>query len=348
MQMWHALARLLAALAVAAGGLFLYGGISYEEALIERVAAYRGCAEESELQSALCAAYGEYAVRAASKYPKAAETVYELYGGAALLRSVEESCRTAVIPVIAHFVEEPQLLLELGDKWAKTGNELVNALRDLRWPQLREQFVQLTPEERGWLGLRSAALNCDLFMAQFAVTDAGGVNRLETQTAFVLLQDIALGGLLALERKSALGESLEQADWIAAGADVVGIAAVAYGGKAVAALFKARHAGTAARAARLRALSAAALVPVKAAGKAAAKGALIGAGGYLIVAHPQYVTAIVGEAGNLIGLPRWAAQLLFWLMLAGLCYFVIRPLARALLMAGRGCAWLLRPLAASE
>ncbi len=283
---------------------------TFEEEFASVSAAAKGCEIGSPEDRAICAAYDPYAARAVERYPNQAEIVYRYFGGTDELRSVDQVCRgdLGVIPLVAYFVENDQLLLEATDKLGKAVAETWTAMTEGRQPNFSgAQFQKLSPEERGWAILQMALKNCDVVLSQFVIKDDGNVKRLAGRTTFAVTSEILAGGLMTLEQKSASGLPIDREDWKEAAIDIVSLPLLMTGGSAtIKTLRLAREGKVVSKGVRVGFVTRTALLPAKFVTKTGGKLALIGGVAYLAATHPIIVARfLLATIGELIAIFGW-------------------------------------------
>lgn len=249
--------------------------------------------------------------------PGMAARILPLYGAEPEFRQILRTHGDAVLPPIAHFLDNEVMTLALANAAARAIGR-VNG----------ESRPELTPEDRGWHAVRFIQAEGHDFLGQFEVGPDGSTRWIHTERVLEGLGSLFAGGIRDLERKYRTGRevSAEDLGWAAVdGVAVLGAVAILRAGKAAAAAVRTGKAGTRASATAAR-LARAGKIGLAGAGRA--KWPAILAAAYVAVRHPGVVSEFFAGLAERLGVPAWLAVFGGWTLLLLPVVFLALPILR--------------------
>lgn len=264
---------------------------------------------------------------AIAKYGDDARAVLSRYGESPEFQQILRRYGEGVVPVVAYFVDNDPSSVRLLAKLARAGNSRGD------WG----------PDERGWYAVESIASGGHDFLGQFAVGSDGKARWIQSERVAEALSSLFGSGVIALERKHALDETIEAADvfWAGVGAAIVfstvkALRALRLGGTA------ATGAGVGVRAGAVEAgrgasllertrLLGVRLVPRGALGRAIVKSGAAALIVYVVVRHPSVLKGVFDQIAAMLGWNPFAVKAIPWTLLIGAALTVVTALARPLI-----------------
>lgn len=257
--------------------------------------------------------------------PEMATRILPLYGPELQFREILRIHGEAVLPPIAHFLDNEVTTLALQHAIARAMARAKGGSRPA-----------LTPEDRGWHAVLFIRAEGHDFLGQFDVGQDGRTRWIHTERVLEGLGSLFAGGIRGLERKYRTGRDVSAEDLGWAAVDAVAVLGAVYilrAGKAAAAAVRTGEAGTRASATAARLARAG---KIGLAGANRAKWPAILAAAYVAVRHPGVVSEFFAGVAEFLGVPAWFAVFGGWLLvllpLLSLAVPVLR-LAAGLLLA---------------
>lgn len=249
--------------------------------------------------------------------PDMAARILPLYGATPEFREILRRHGEAVLPPIAHFLDNEVMTLALVDAAGRAVDKLKGAGRPA-----------LTPEQRGWHAVRFIQAEGHDFLGQFEVGADGRTRWLHTERVLEGLGALFAGGVRDLERKYRTGAEVTAGDlgWAAVDAvAVLGAVHILRAGKVAASAVRTGEAGARASAAAAR-LARAGKIGLAGAGRA--KWPAILAATYVVLRHPGVVSEFLAGLAGTLGVPAWLAVFGGWLLLLLPIMYLALPLLR--------------------
>jgi hypothetical protein len=250
------------------------------------------------------------------KYGAEARDVLSRYGETPEFQKILTVYGERVVPVVAYFVKnDPRSLRLLGK------------LKRVDW----------SSDERGWYGVNQINSRGDDLLGQFAVGSDGKAHWIQSERWAEWLSSLLGGGVIALERKRALEETINAADVFWAGVDVAIVFSTAKALRAlrlgetaatrVGASIKASRGASLVERTRLLGVR---LVPGGNLGRAIVKSGAAGLIVYVVVRHPTVLNGMFEHFAAMLGLNPFAVKAMSWAALIGVTLAVVATLARPL------------------
>lgn len=348
---WCALASI--ALVLSTGVTYLTGTASYEEQLIDILAArgfsetaYKAARESPVLKQIIVEAAGDRELTlnlelALVKHQDRARSVLEAFGRDAQFQEVLLRHGEVVIPVIDYF-----MVNDVATIWAKS--KVLAA-----WESVTQLFGKKTakpgdaeklvygPRLRGISAIETIRADGHRFLGQFVFDKNNQAHRVQTDRVLEVLKDLLASGITDLESKYRKGDVISLPDVAWAGADVLSVfgatKAVKYLGKAAVSGKVAEEAAVVGR--RTTLMGHSVLIGEKVGARVAKLGAKVAAV-YLVVRHPSLLSGVFGAVGNLLGIPAWLAILAGWWGIALAAMLVILPVLRGVTLLIPPIRWI--------
>jgi hypothetical protein len=146
-----------------------------------------------------CIAHGLYAFEAARRYPTQAPKVFAVYGEEEIFWQVLDKYGHEVIPVIASYVEDGSVELQI--------RHTVRDAWDRLWAGQSPKWEQLTHEQIGLLAIHRLATRGHEMLAEFEIVD-GVAKRKPVASVFLGAKDFLFSDLENLESILVRGERL--------------------------------------------------------------------------------------------------------------------------------------------
>ena len=336
----------------------------YEQEIVQAVIAQEGLLAPAELPTAthealtLVATYGRPAFVPAQKYPEATRHVFAALGHTAELSRALELYGPPVVLIIDHAMQHDSWLQEMQATAGHAVYATWQSFKDRRLPTWEALTLQqLTPGQRGMLALLKILDEGHAFLVQWQIVqhDNGQtmVRRLPVRTAVQTITDIALGNVLALERKYVGNERIGVSDVAWAATDVALVVAGGFVAKGVGQSGRAVATGTATirsmrtvlrgtwtatkNAVRLSTR----LIP-RSVLKWGTRAALVAGGAYLVWKYPGIVAGGIKKIAAVAGIPGTLALLGVSLLFFAPLLHVLTWLIKMLVMARWFSAFMLR------
>jgi len=258
--------------------------------------------------------------------PAMAARIFPLYGAEPAFRQILRTHGDAVLPPIAHFLDNEVTTLAVKNALARAIGR-----SDGGAPP-----AALAPEDRGWYAVLFIRDEGHDFLGQFEVGPDGRTRWIHTERFLEGLGSLLAGGIRDLERKYRSGLDVGAADLGWAAVDVVSVLGAVYllrAGKAAAAAVRTGEAGARVSATAAR-LARAGKIGLAGAGRA--KWPAILAAAYVAVRHPGVVSEFFAGLAERLGVPDWLAVFGGWLLVLLPIVFLALPilrLATALMLA---------------
>lgn len=331
----------IAALAIAGGLAFAHWSdpISYEERLLRAGLAdrlgsdARGLhGEPAELQALLL----DYSLTpellhksrfAIAKYGDDARLVLSRYGDHPEFQRILRQYGEGVVPVVAYFHDHDPPSVRLLAKLKRAGRGEWGA------------------DERGWYAVESIASDGHDFLGQFAVGSDGKARWLQSERFAEAASSLFGSGVIALERKHALDETVRAADVFWAGVDVAIVfstvralralrfGGAAAGGAAAGARTGAVGAGRGASLLERTRLIGVRVVPRGAVGRAIVKSGAAALIVYVVVRHPSVLNGVFEHVAATLGWNPFVVRALGWALLIGAALALVTAFAGPLIAA---------------
>ncbi|ACX96346.1 hypothetical protein [Halothiobacillus neapolitanus] len=279
---------------------------------------------------------------ALQKYPQQTPQILDWYGQNPEFQNILERFGPDVIPVIDYFITHTiqslnalnaisqtatSIAQESKSMWNNlTGSEPTKTLPD---DQPTKPPSELTPEQRGWAAIHDIRLEGNHFLGQFDIDNAGNAH---WNTTDRITQDVGrflTSGIADVERKQDLNEQITAADigWAAVDAlpVIAGLKLLKLGkvgaqaakeSKAATASTKtgklaAKEGKTAKSATKTGLIERTGLLARGLAPSFLRKAAWL-ATAYIVITHPELLSSLFVQLGNLLGAPAWLSLLLGW------------------------------------
>ena len=255
--------------------------------------------------------------------PDMAARILPLYGATPEFRAILRAHGEAVLPPIAHFLDNEVVTLTLADAAARA----VEKVRGVKGVAGTERPA-LTPEDRGWHAVRFIQAEGHDFLGQFEVAPDGGTHWIRTERVLEGLGSLFAGGVRDLERKYRTGREVTAGDlgWAAVDAvAVLGAVQILRAGKAAAAAVRTGEAGARASATAAR-LARAGKIGLAGASRAKWPAALVAT--WIAVRHPGVVSEFFAGLAAMAGVPAWLAVFGGWTLLLLPIMFLALPVLR--------------------
>lgn len=252
--------------------------------------------------------------------PDMAARILPLYGATPEFREILRAHGEAVLPPIAHFLDNEVVTLTLADAAARAVDKVKGGAGSER--------PALTPEDRGWHAVRFIQAEGHDFLGQFEVAPDGGTHWIRTERVLEGLGSLFAGGVRDLERKYRTGREVTAGDlgWAAVDAvAVLGAVQILRAGKAAAAAVRTGEAGARASATAAR-LARAGKIGLAGASRAKWPAALVAT--WIAVRHPGVVSEFFAGLAALAGVPAWLAVFGGWTLLLLPIMFLALPVLR--------------------
>jgi hypothetical protein len=262
---------------------------------------------------------------AIAKYGDDARVVLSRYGESPELQQILRRYGEGVVPVVAYFVDNDPPSVRVLAKLTRAGRGDWGA------------------DERGWYAVESIASGGHDFLGQFAVGSDGKARWIQSERFAEAASSLFGSGVITLERKHALDETIEAADVFWAGVDaavvfstVKALRALRFGGTAVTGAAVGARTGAvgAGRGTSLlerTRLLGVRLVPGGAVGRAIVKSGAAALIVYVVVRHPSVLNGVFDQIAAMLGWNPFAVKAIAWTLLIGAALAVVTALARPLI-----------------
>jgi hypothetical protein len=328
----------------------------YEQRIVQAIVEKEGLLAPTELPTAthealtLVATYGRPALVPAQKYPASTQRVFAALGHTAELSRALELYGPSVVLIIAHAMQHDSWLQEMQATAGQAVSATWQSFKDRRLPKW-DAFIlqQLTPVQRGMLALLKILDEGHAFLVQWQIVhhDNGQtmVRRLPVRTAVQTITAIALGNVLALERKYVGDEHVGVSDVAWAAADVALVVAGGFVAKGVGHSGRTVPTGSMAATRSMRTVLrgtwtatknvthlSARLIP-RSVLKWGTRAALVAGGAYMVWKYPGIVASGIKKIAAVAGIPGTiallAVSLLFFAPLLHVLTWIIKLLVMA-------------------
>lgn len=350
------LARLCAlaaiALAFSAGVSYWTGTASYEEQLEDIVAArgfsahaYETTRESPVLKQLFLDAAGDRELTlklelALIKYQDRARSVLEMFGGDARFRQALRAHGESVIPIVDHFMVTDMVTLWTKAKLEGAWKSIFEFFKRKQAPADDGEPTAYGPRLRGIYAIEAILVDGHHFLGQFVLDKNGQVQRVQTDRVLETIKKLFAGGVIDLEQKYRMGETIAVSDVAWAGADILSVFGVTKSAKYLGKPSSVSKPVEEAAAAHRRALMGRTVLTGEAVGKRVAEKGSKVASVYLLARHPSLLSGVFGALGKHLGLQAWLSILMGWWGIALVAAAAILPLLRGLTLLIKPIRWI--------
>lgn len=265
-------------------------------------------------------------------YPKPARELLELYGSDEDFKEVIRAYGEAAIPVIKYFVDNEiftlkvmttgsHTLWKIGKKIKGLWDWITDAAPQSQLQQAPPPSPKLDPTVRGSLAVQFIKKEGHQFLGQFAVTKDGVAKWNQTDRVSQGVVQLLSGGISTLERKRDLNENIEAADVFFAAVDVIPFVVAA---KILRAGKVATAGGKELSVAGRTRILAPRLIPKSRLFTKLGKYSVIAATAYVLVTNPGLINSLLAELADMLGVPPWLSQGLFWFVVIFIATYPFR------------------------